>query len=79
MAEDKYFDDMMTLTGTPEFEVLVEELKRMVYESQANAFEAPSWDQLQEDKGFAKGLAYIINLRENTKQEKKLEEQNADV
>jgi hypothetical protein len=75
MAEDKYFDDMMTLTGTPEFEVLVEELERMVYEIQANALEAPSWERVQEDKGFAKGLTYIINLREHTKLEKK----NADV
>ncbi len=74
--DDQYFEAIMVLTGTPEFKVLVEELERMVYQSQANAFEASSWDKLQEDKGFAKGLAYIINLRENSKTEKKA---NADV
>jgi uncharacterized protein YbcC (UPF0753/DUF2309 family) len=69
--DDKYFEEIMTLTGTPEFATLVEELERMVYNLQANAFDATSWEQVQEDKGFAKGLAYIINLRENTKLEKK--------
>lgn len=73
--DDKYFEDIMILTGTPEFKVLTKELERMVYQLQANAFEAPSWTKLQEDKGFAKGLAYIINLRENSKTEKA----NADV
>jgi hypothetical protein len=38
---------------------------------QANALEASSWEQVQQDKGFAKGLAYMINLREDTKLEKK--------
>ena len=74
--DDQYFENIMVLTGTPEFRVLVAELERMVYTLQANAFEAPSWDRVQEDKGFAKGLAYIINLRENSKLERKI---NADV
>lgn len=73
--DDPYFEGIMTLTGTPEWEMLVEELEKMVYEIQANALEAGSWEQVQQDKGFAKGLAYMIHLRENTKLEKK----NADV
>jgi len=75
--DTKYFEDIMILTGTPEFKVLVEELKRMVYELQANSFDADSWDQVLEDRGYAKGLAYMINLRENSKLEKKVEQTNA--
>lgn len=75
--EDQYFEDIMVLTGTPEFKELVKELERMVYNIQANALEAPSWDKVQEDKGFASGLNYIIRLRENSKTEKK--QADADV
>jgi hypothetical protein len=69
--DDPYYEAMMTLTGLPEWELLVEELEKMVYEIQANALEASSWEKVQEDKGFAKGLAYMINLRQQTKLEKK--------
>jgi hypothetical protein len=69
--DDPYYEAIMTLTGLPEWEMLTEELAKMVYEIQANALEASSWEQVQQDKGFAKGLAYMINLREDTKLEKK--------
>ncbi len=63
---DKVFIEKMTqLTSYPEWNDLVEDLKAMIYHLQANSFELPSWEKVQEEKGFAKGLAYIVNYREN--------------
>ena len=65
MDEDqKYFDAMMTLTGTPEWDMMVEDIEKLIYEVQANSLEVPSWDQLCEGRGFAKGLQYIIGIRD---------------
>lgn len=73
-TDEKYIEDMIVLTAYPEWDVLVKDLEAVIYHMQANAFEATDWDQLQQDKGFAKGLAYFINMRDTMK---KLKE-NAD-
>ena len=77
MNNDKHFEDMMTLTGYPEWKQLADELKKEVYQTQANTLQsAESWDQVCFAKGWSAGLAYIINLRENTlKAEKNAKEQ----
>ena len=77
IEDDKYFEQMMTLTGTPEWKVLVTELERMIYQSQANAFEAESWEKLQVEKGFSKGLMFIVSLRELLRKTREIE--NADI
>lgn len=68
-AHDRaYFDAMITLTAYPEWKILLEELKKEIYHSQANCLEnASTWDAVCVEKGWVKGLAYVINLRDNTK------------
>jgi hypothetical protein len=63
----KYYEDLLTLTSYPEWALLVEDLEKEIYQLQANAFEASSWEQLQQDKGYALGLAQIVNLRDDIK------------
>ena len=75
-ANDKYYESMIQLTAYPEWGELVDELKKMIYNIQANALEAKSWDEVCENRGFAKALAYLVNLREDTKKQQQLEVEN---
>ena len=75
---DKYYEDMITLTGYPEFKALAEELKKEIYQTQANCLQnSKSWEEVCFAKGWAAGLAYIINLRESTLTAKKNAEEEA--
>lgn len=61
-------EKMITLTAYPEWEELVNDLKKMIYTEQADGFElAKDFPNLCERRGFAKGLAYIVNLRDTVK------------
>lgn len=67
--DKEYFEKMITLTAYPEWATFVEELKKEIYHSQANCLEnASTWEEVCKEKGWVKGLAYVINLRENTTQ-----------
>lgn len=77
--DQQYFEDITTLTGYPEWAVLVKELEHMIYHTQANAIERTSWEKVNEDRGFAKGLAYIVNLREDNKKALDIVKANADI
>lgn len=39
--------------------------------------DATSWEQVQQLRGFAEGLAFVVNLRENTQKVKEQEATNA--
>lgn len=67
-----FFDTILQLTAYPEWGMLVKELESIIYHTQSNALEAASWEKVQEDKGFAKGLAYIVNLRDTAKRQKEI-------
>lgn len=63
-----YLNDMLSLTGTPEWETLMLELKKEIYQAQANLLQnAQTWDAVVFQKGWCSALAYIINTRETTK------------
>jgi len=63
-TDDKFIEDMLQLTSYPEWKILVKDLESQVYHTQANSLEAKSWDKVCEARGFAQGLAYIVNLRD---------------
>lgn len=75
--DKQYLDKLLTLTGTPEWKALCEELSKEIYQHQCNILEsAQNWDQVVFTKGWCAALAYIINTRDLTKQviENNLEE-----
>jgi len=67
-TDEKFFEDMISLTGYREWSELVKDLESQIYHTQANSLEAKSWDEVNEARGFARGLAYIVNLRDTIKQ-----------
>ena len=75
-TDTEFLDKMITLTAYPEWSDLVSDLKSLIYHMQADAFESGSWDKLNEDKGFAKGLGYIVNFRETVKSARGINDAN---
>jgi len=75
-ANKKYYEAMITLTSYPEWSEWCEEIAKEIYQIQANALESKDYGDLCERKGFAKGLAYVINLREDTIRAQEIEAGN---
>ena len=69
---------MITLTAYPEWGDLVDDLSKQIYAEQANGFEnAKDFPDLCTRRGYAQGLAYIVNLRDTIK--KVAEVEHADL
>lgn len=66
MNQDDFNEAVLTCTGHPEWDLVKKGLSNDIYQAQAQALDAKSWEEVCELRGFAKGLAFIINLRENT-------------
>ena len=64
--QDRIFrEQMLGLTGTPEWEAFIEDLAKEIYHNQSGLLEnAQNWDQIVFAKGWNKCLAYIINTRD---------------
>jgi hypothetical protein len=80
-GDRRLLESRLGMTGTPEWNDFIEELKKEIYQHQANILEnAANWDQVVFTKGWCAALAYIINTREKTKIEiDQLEESDANV
>jgi len=78
--DDKWIEEMITLTGYPEWDTLKAELTRQIYQAQGNLLEnAKDWDDVVFGKGWCAAFAYIINLRDNTVLLQDTEKTNADL
>lgn len=67
MVTQEQFDEaVLTLTGTPEWDIIVQGLANDIYHTQCQALDAADWGAVKELKGFASGLSYVINLRSTT-------------
>lgn len=79
---EEYLEGILSLTGNAEWDILVKELTNEIYQHQANVLDnAKNWDEVVYTKGYCAALAYIINLRDRTKniQDNLKEANNADV
>ena len=63
---EQYYRQMEELFGTRGWQTLAEEASKRIYELQANALEAPNYDQVCEMRGEAKAWAYLARLEEVT-------------
>ena len=66
MTQEDFNDAILMCTGHPEWEIVKKGLANDIYQAQAQALDAEDWDKVNELRGFAKGLAFIINIREST-------------
>ena len=63
MTQDEYNEAVLERTSGPNWDIVVKGLKNDIYHTQAMAFDAKDWGAVCELKGFARGLAYCMNLR----------------
>jgi len=77
ITQEQLDDAVLTITGHPDWSIIVKGLENDIYHTQASMADASSWDQVNELRGFMKGLAFVINLRNTIKAVKEQEEINA--
>lgn len=66
ITQDEFNEAVLAVTSGPAWDIVKKGLSNDIYQLQAGALEANSWEAVKEARGFAAGLGYIINLRENT-------------
>lgn len=69
--QTNYYDRLDEMFGTAGWRELVEEAKKEIYQIQADALEAKSWDTVCYLKGKAEQLAYLVNLEEISDMQRK--------
>lgn len=62
--QQTFTDAVLAVTGGENWEVIQQGLRNMIYEVQASALELKSWEEVNQAKGFAQGLNYVIHLRD---------------
>jgi hypothetical protein len=66
MTQNEFNNAVLSITGGPDWDIVKQGLSNDIYQVQAGALDAKNWTEVCEARGFASGLAYLINLRENT-------------
>jgi hypothetical protein len=79
MEQDEWMEAILTVTGGTDWDVVKKWLATEIYTKQAESLEAENWDVLCENRGFAQGLAYIMNIRETVIAIKAQEVANANL
>lgn len=64
--DNEYFDDLEAVFGMRGWKRIVEEAKSEIYQLQAEALEAQSWDKVCELRGRAITAFRIVNLEDIT-------------
>ena len=77
MTQEEFNNAVLNVTGGPDWDIVKQGLANDIYQVQAGALDAKSWEAVCEARGFAAGLAYISSLREQTLMA--MEAANADV
>lgn len=68
ITPEQYNEAILDVTSGPSWDIVKKGLEADIYSIQAQALDATTWEQVCELRGFAKGLAFIVAIRENTKQ-----------
>jgi len=72
-------DAILLVTGSPEWQTITVGLFNEIKAAQANVFNLPTWDDVNEEKGFIRGLLYVITLRDQLVAAKTQAEADANV
>ena len=63
--ERDYYNDLADMFGTAGWRRLIDEAKKQIYQFQAEALEAPNFEQVMYLRGQAEQLVRLINLQDN--------------
>ena len=76
--QEEYYDSMEELFSTKGWKILVEDARAQIYQYQADALEAPSWDVVNVLRGKGLQLAELTNLEEVTVMQRRLLEEESE-
>lgn len=80
MTDEELDEAVLSVTGNPNWNIVVKGLQNDIYGLQASALDAPDWDTVCRLRGQAEGLAFVINLRDTVIRSREVKESNdADV
>lgn len=77
ITQAEFNEAVLEVTGGPNWDVVKKGLANDIYQTQASALDAADWGQVCELRGFARGIAYMMNLREAVKAQIVAEVDNA--
>ena len=80
--QEEYYNSMTDLFSMKGWKTLIEDANAQIYQYQADALEAPTWEGVNVLRGKALQLAELVNLEEVTLMQKALltqEDEDADV
>ncbi len=65
--QEEYYDALDEMFGTRGWRLLVEEATALIYQTQADALEQPTWDAVNVLRGKAAQLAEIVNFESTSR------------
>lgn len=77
ITQEQLDETILKVMGHPDWEIIAKYLVNEAMILRDSCADAVSWDEVLRRRGFAEGLAYVVNLREMTKRVR--EETDADV
>lgn len=77
ITQEQVDDAVLALTGLPEWNILQQALNHEIYQCQASSLDVNTWEEVCALRGYAKGLAFVINLRDMVTKSKEQESANA--
>jgi hypothetical protein len=77
ISQDKLDDAILSITGHPDWAIIQTALTNEIYQCQATSLDVKTWEEVCALRGYARGLAFVINLRDMTIMAKEQEAQDA--
>lgn len=72
MTQEEFDNAVLEITGNPNWAIIQKGLANDIYNAQASALDAKTWEEVNALRGFAQGLAFVINLRESVTRAKEI-------
>lgn len=79
ITQEQYNAAVLEVTSGPAWDVVKQGFANDIYQSQASALDAENWGAVCELRGFARGIAYVMRIRETIKVAMDQEAANANL
>lgn len=66
-TKEDFEDALLIITGHEKWPILQQVLYNEMQVSSDNGLFLPTWEKVQEEKGFIRGLMYVVSLRDQVK------------
>lgn len=64
VTQEQVKDAILLTTGSPQWEIIQKGLLNEIQNSHSNVFHLKSWEDVCEERGFVRGLYYVLTMRQ---------------